>query len=87
MYGSIFAVLFLLFIIVRPRYPHVYNLEKTFPAIHSSVAVADDSFGPFSWCRGFGVSYEDIRDQCGMDAMTTIRLLEFGVKLSLCILG
>ena len=81
LYGSIFAVLFLLFIIVRPRYPHVYNLKKTFPGIHSSVA--DDSFGQFSWCRGvFGVSYDGIRDQCGMDAMTTIRLLEFGMKLS-----
>jgi len=81
-YGSIFAALFIVFLIVRPRYPHVYNLKKSFPAFHTPVA--DDAFGRISWMwKVFTVSYDDIRDQCGMDAMTTVRLLEFGVKLSL----
>ncbi|KAL7535283.1 hypothetical protein ACHAWF_005124 [Thalassiosira exigua] len=81
-YGSAFAVLFVIFLIVRPIHPRVYNLKKNFPDYH--VAVADDAFGRVSWMwRVFGVSYDDIREQCGMDAVTTVRLLEFGVKLSL----
>ena len=31
----------------------------------------------------FIVQYDDIAEQCGMDAVTTIRLFEFGVKISL----
>lgn len=30
----------------------------------------------------FIVQYDDIAEQCGMDAVTTIRLFEYGVKIS-----
>ena len=81
-YGSIFLVLFVLFLIVRPRYPRVYNLKKTYPSLYSPIA--DESFGVISWIwRVFHVTYDELAEHCGMDAMTTIRLLEFGVKLSL----
>ena len=41
-------------------------------------------FGPISWIwKVFGVSYHTIAEECGMDAATTIRLFEYGVKLSL----
>ncbi len=37
----------------------------------------------FSWIfKIFQFSYDEIASQCGMDAVTTIRLLELGVKLS-----
>ena len=38
----------------------------------------------FSWMWSvFVVQYDDIAQECGMDAVTTIRLFEFGVKISL----
>ena len=81
-YGSIFLVVFLLFLFLRPRYPRIYNIKKSFPSLHSSLA--DDSFGAISWIwKVFSVSYEELAEHCGMDAMATIRLLEFGVKVSL----
>mmetsp|Transcript_29069 Transcript_29069/g.50173 ORF Transcript_29069/g.50173 Transcript_29069/m.50173 type:complete len:1011 (-) Transcript_29069:114-3146(-) len=81
-YGSIFAALFLVFLIARPRYPRVYNLKKSFPALHAPIA--DNAFGSLSWIwKVFSIDYEDISEQCGMDAVTTIKILEMGVKLSL----
>ena len=42
-YGSIFAVLFVLFLIVRPLYPTVYNVKKSYPRLQKlHRAVADD---------------------------------------------
>lgn len=82
LYLSIFAALFIVFLLVRTRYPLVYNFKESFPAFRTPVA--DDSFGALSWMyKVFKVSDEDIREQCGMDAITTIRVLESGVKLSL----
>jgi hypothetical protein len=81
-YGSVFLAMFVIFLILRPRYPHIYNLRKTYDALRSPIA--DDSFGTISWVwKVFSVSYEDLAEYCGMDAVTTIRLLEYGVKLSL----
>mmetsp|Transcript_22933 Transcript_22933/g.48365 ORF Transcript_22933/g.48365 Transcript_22933/m.48365 type:complete len:993 (-) Transcript_22933:374-3352(-) len=81
-YGSIFAALFLVYLFVRSRYPQIYNPKKTYPVLH--VPIADDSFGFISWIYNiFEIDSEDIREQCGMDALSTIRILEMGVKLSL----
>ena len=120
-YGSIFAVLFVLFLIVRPLYPAVYNVKKSYPRLqklHRAIDegenneinvvneneyhdedndddtqppptsnnsnVANESYGPISWMyKIFDVEYTDICDQCGVDAVTTIRLLEYGIKLSM----
>jgi len=80
-YGIIFLVLFCLYLIVRDRYPSIYNIKKSYEKLNTPIA--DDFFGPLSWMwKVFQVPYEDIIVQCGMDAATTIRLLEFGVKLS-----
>lgn len=82
LYGGIFAVLFLLFLLARPRFAHVYNPKKSFPALRAPVA--ENSFGPISWMwKVFDVDYDEIREQCGMDAASTVRILEMGVKLSL----
>ena len=82
LYLSIFAALFIVFLLVRSRYPRVYNFKESFPAFRTPVA--EDSFGGLSWIhKVFKVSDEDIREHCGMDALTTIRVLESGVKLSL----
>lgn len=81
-YGSIFLVLFVIFLFVRRRYPRVYNIKKSFRKLNTPVA--EDAFGIISWIwKVFTVNYDDISEQCGMDAVTSIRLFEFGVKLSL----
>ena len=132
LYGSVFIALFILFIIVRPCYPKIYNIKKSYPKLqtlhreekesgedreggerideneyhtvdndntlpninddiasspnnnNSTEAVCNNSYGPISWIyKIYDASYDDICDQCGVDAVTTIRLLEMGVKLSL----
>jgi hypothetical protein len=48
------------------------------------IPLASRPFGMFSWMWSvFIVQYDDIAEQCGMDAVTTIRLFEFGAKISL----
>ena len=60
----------------------VYNLKKSYE--HLYIPLASRPFGMFSWMWSvFIVQYDDIAEQCGMDAVTTIRLFEFGVKISL----
>ena len=60
----------------------VYNLKKSYE--HMYIPLASRPFGMFSWMWSvFIVQYDDIAEQCGMDAVTTIRLFEFGVKISL----
>ena len=45
-YGSIFAVLFVLFLIVRPLYPAVYNVKKSYPRLQKlHRAAAEDDEG------------------------------------------
>ena len=38
LYGSIFAILFLLFLLVRNMKPEVFNLKKTYPELATPVA-------------------------------------------------
>jgi hypothetical protein len=81
-YVSIFAALFVIFLLVRPKYPRFYNIKKSYANL--STPIAQESYGHVTWIWKVFTqfSYEMIADQCGMDAVTTIRLLEFGVKLS-----
>ena len=129
-YGSVFIALFILFIIVRPCYPKIYNIKKSYPKLqqlhqpinegdgregetrideneyhtvdndnnlpninddinssptnNNTEAVCNNSYGILSWLyKIYDITYDEICDQCGVDAVTTIRLLEMGVKLSL----
>lgn len=162
-YGSIFAFLFILFLILRPYYPTVYNIKKSYPKLqllhrdnaadaaaaadesksddnkhgaeregtenidkhHQMAAVdeneyhtvdndgsmhstnhitpsstlpdaspappqstsknkiANNTYGPISWMyKILDINDTDICEECGVDALTTIRLLDLGVKLS-----
>lgn len=66
-YGSIFLVLFVIFLVARQRHPGVYNIKKTYPKLY--VPLAENFFGPLVWCwKVFQIPYQDIADQCGMDA-------------------
>jgi len=81
-YFSIYAALFLLYLFLRPKLPHLYNIKRSYPKLNT--AIAQESYGHVSWIwKVFHFNYDEIASQCGMDAVTTIRLLELGVKLSL----
>ena len=83
-YVSIFGALFLLFLAVRNFNPGVYNIKKSHPEnAKLNNEIANDFYGPISWIwKIYNVDYDEICEQCGMDAATTIRILESGVKLS-----
>jgi len=65
--------------------PNINNDISSSPINNNNTeAVCNNSYGIISWIyKIYDVSYDDICDQCGVDAVTTIRLLEMGVKLSL----
>ena len=80
-YMSVFFALFLLYIFLRPKFPNLYNIKQSYTKLNTPIA--QESHGHFSWIvKIFQFSYDEIASQCGMDAVTTIRLLELGVKLS-----
>ena len=82
LYLSIFGVLFVIFLFVRPLFPRVYNFKKS--STKFDVPVANDSFGSISWVwKVFNITDDDMREQCGMDALAAIRVMQTGVKLSL----
>ena len=68
-YGSLFAALFFVFLLGRHFYP------KAFLVLRDSEEDATDLsrkiFGPISWMwKVFGVSDEEIFEECGMDAVS-----------------
>ena len=88
-YGSLFLCLFGLFLVVRARCPSFYNLKRSYAHLAAPVddngppPLAHAPFGPLSWTwRVFSVPYDDLAEQCGMDAACAIRLCEFGAKVS-----
>ena len=68
-YGSLFAALFVVFLLGRHYYP------KAFLVLRNSEEDATDlsrrTFGPISWMwKVFGVGDEEIFEECGMDAVS-----------------
>uniref|UniRef100_A0A7S2M4L9 CSC1/OSCA1-like 7TM region domain-containing protein n=1 Tax=Skeletonema marinoi TaxID=267567 RepID=A0A7S2M4L9_9STRA len=80
-YVSIYMILFILFIFLRPKFPRLYNIKQSNEKLNTPIA--QESYGHLAWIfKTFQFNYDEIASQCGMDAVTTIRLLELGVKLS-----
>jgi hypothetical protein len=66
-YGSIFLVLFVLYLFVRGKYPHIFNIKRYHDNL--KVPIADNPFGFLSWMWNvFKIPYHDIVEHCGMDA-------------------
>lgn len=80
-YGGIFLVVFLIFCKLRRIYKKAYNVRSWAEDLQCDLA--QNQFGFFSWMwHLYAVSEEDILEQCGMDALCFIRILEFGFKFS-----
>jgi len=81
-YGSIFLIFFLLFCFVRRRYPRIYNVRSCVSRLQC--ALAHEQYGFFSWTwKLLFVSDDEILEQCGMDAVCFLRVLQIGFQLSL----
>lgn len=74
-YGSLFAALFVVLLLGRHYYP------KAFLVLRDSEEATDLSrkvFGPISWIwKVFGVSDEEIFEECGMDAVSVSLMDDF----------
>ena len=72
-YGSLFAALFVVFLLGRHYYP------KAFLVLRDSEEATDlsrNTFGPISWIwKVFGVGDEKIFEECGMDAVSVLEYL------------
>ena len=81
-YGSIYLGLVVIFCLLRNRFPRIYNVRSWAPDIQTDLA--NTFFGSVSWCwRVWFVGDDDFREQCGMDALSFVRILRFGLRLSL----
>lgn len=81
-YGSIFAVCFFLFCCLRKQYPKAFNVRSWVPELKCNLA--EQKYGFFSWLWQVRLATDDeIREQCGLDALCFLRMMYFGYKLAL----
>jgi hypothetical protein len=78
-YGTLFAVMFLLFCFLRKRHPKTFAVRNWVDA--HKTELANDQYGFFSWMwKIFLVADDQFLDECGM-----VRLLVLGNwKLTCC---
>jgi hypothetical protein len=83
LYGSFYLCCFLLYCVLRRRYPLLFNVRSWVPELECELAKRE--YGLFDWFwKVFGFTDEEIFKDCGMDAMCFLRALRMGRKLSLC---
>ena len=82
-YGAIFAVSFISFLIGRKTLPKVYFVLAD--SKDEATGISRKTFGPIDWIWKIftRVSNEDIYEQCGLDSISFIKMLVFGIKVSL----
>jgi hypothetical protein len=81
-YGGIFLVILIAFCYLRRRFPGAYNLRNWIEG--NETELANDQYGFISWMWKLStIGDSEMLDECGMDALCFIRVLELGVKVSL----
>ena len=69
-YGSLFAVLFVVFLLGRHYYPKAFLVLRD--SEEDATDLSRNTFGPISWMwKVFGIGDEEIFEECGMDAVST----------------
>lgn len=79
-YGPLFAAFWLLFCCLRKR--KAFNLRSWVPALQCDLAKEQYGFLSWTW-RVYGVSDDEILNQCGMDALCLFRAVCYAEKLSI----
>jgi len=81
-YGTIFGVCFLVFLILRARFPSVYTFNSI-PREGSTNQLALERHGYVEWIwKIFKYTDDEIFQNCGMSAMVYLRFLRLGLKLA-----
>jgi len=81
-YGSVLAVVFLLFCCVRLKFPRAYTIRNWVEDLQTPLA--SDQYKFFSWMwKLFIITDDEFLQECGMDALCFIRVLHMGYKLAL----
>ena len=72
-YGSLFAALFVVFLLGRHYYPKAFLVLRD---SEEATNLSRTTFGPISWIwKVFGVGDEEIFEECGMDAVSVLECL------------
>eukprot|EP00339_Tiarina_fusa_P000668 CAMPEP_0117082154 /NCGR_PEP_ID=MMETSP0472-20121206/57867_1 /TAXON_ID=693140 ORGANISM="Tiarina fusus, Strain LIS" /NCGR_SAMPLE_ID=MMETSP0472 /ASSEMBLY_ACC=CAM_ASM_000603 /LENGTH=929 /DNA_ID=CAMNT_0004810305 /DNA_START=7 /DNA_END=2796 /DNA_ORIENTATION=+ len=80
-YGLIFLILFLVFCMLRRRYPQTYAV-RSWDAHPSPTALANPEYSLLGWIsQVLKISDDDLQDECGMDGTCLVRINWFGLKL------
>ena len=80
-YGSVFGICFILFLILRATFPTVYAFNST--ARGQLTDLSKDRHGYVNWIwKIFQTTDEEIFHSCGFSAIVYLRFLRLGFKLS-----
>ena len=81
LYGSIFGISFVLFLIARKKYPVTYAFNST--PYGQNTELSKDAFGFIDWTwKIFRYNDDQIFNSCGFSAIVYLRFLRLGFKLS-----
>ena len=80
-YGTLYVVMMVAFCILRKRYPRYYNVRSWAPGLDCELC--HTQFGFLSWMwKVYRIPDTAILEQCGLDALCFLRVLQFGFKIS-----
>lgn len=82
-YGSIYAVLFIIFCVARKKFPGAYNVRNYYSQHNCDLASNQYGYVSWTWNMFARVTDDELFEQCGMDAVSFIRMMTFGLKVSL----
>ena len=76
-YGSVFALLFVIFLLGRRYYPKAFLVLRD--SEEDATELSRNTFGPVSWIwKVFGIGDEEIFEECGMDAVSIYCVVAMG---------
>jgi len=80
-YGSIFLVIFAVFLLLRAKFPLTYTFNSR--ALKHITPLSKSRYGSLQWIyKVFTFTDEEIFENCGMSAIVYLRFLRLGFKLS-----
>jgi len=80
-YGLMFLVFMLLFCWLRVKYPRTYNVRSWIEDLQCSLAEKHYGYIDWAWKLWY-VNEDEFRDCCGMDALSFIRIMLFGLRIA-----
>jgi hypothetical protein len=80
-YGSVLAVGFFLYCILRKQYPRTFAVRQW--VVEHKTPLAEDQFGYFSWLwEVYSFQERELLEAIALDALCFLRLMKMGLRLS-----